>query len=512
MSKRKAAKRTGKTPGAGSLTGRPTTPRNILPAEGSAQGGIGKSDIRKIQALLQSKTPGGVTAGLSLLQSLKVAESDWKAVFTPSVIKALAESWDICTWQAAAEGLGRLSALRSSFESAIVLQFARLSKQRQREVLEGSIEELRPQLVIVFKKLVAIVNEHSHRDDDPLFSQLQRLPDSAAEVLASYCRVLSFPRLKALSDNAAAWLGKCENGYGLHLDAVASLSDKAAAGLARFQGNSLSLAGLASLTDASAKALGGFAGALELRLSGLRSISDNAVSRLARYKGQKLDLCGLKNISDAAAGHFATYTGDELDLSGLQGLSDAAAARLARFKGQELDLSGLRSLSDQAIGALAKGKMWCVRLDGLRAVSENAAGILERRDPNAPHVSLDGLSGRMSSVTAEALIRGGYSLTPADGVSSPSIEIVFKGPVEIEMTRATSSRDRGRVHAGEAKSSDFWRISLEGNSYTVTEGRTCTAGRSVKKSFDGPKAALKSFAKAIWSREREGFDVVKQKA
>ena len=483
-----------------------------LPVEESDHRGIGKSEAIKIQTRLQSQTVRGVTAAFSRLQRLEAVESDWRAVFKPSVLKALAESWNTHIWTFASEGCHRQPEILASFEAAITTQFRRLSKPRQRAVLEEAAADLQPSLVRVFSGLVAIVNERSRRDDDLMFAQLQRLPAAAAQGLVGYCRGLSFPRLKSLSDDAAAWLGRCENGYGLGLVALGSLSDKAAASLAGYQGNCLSLTGLTSVTDASARALGGYAGAVELRLSGLRRISDTAASYLAEYKGQKLNLSGLQTITDAAAAHLARYAGDELHLSGLQRLSDSAASRLANFKGQELELSGLRSLSDQAIEALAGGKSWCTRLDGLRTVSEHTARFLERQEHNDTLMSLDGLCGRMPSVTAEALVRAGYSLTPnAYGWTMPTrIEIVFTCPVNIEMTRATSSRNKVNSHATKPKPTDFWRISLDGKSYTVTEGRIGTEGRSSRKSFEGPKAALKSFAKAIWAKTSEGFEVVKQ--
>ena len=481
-----------------------------MPGKASDHRVISKSETIKIQTLLQSQTVRGVTAAFSRLQSLEAVESDWRAVFKPSVLKALAESWNTHIWTVASEGCRRKPEILASFEAAITTQFRRLSKPRQRAVLEEAAADLQPSLVRIFSGLVAIVNERSRRDDDLMFAQLQRLPAATAQGLVGYCRKLSFPRLKFLSDDAAAWLGRCENGYGLGLDALISVSDKAAASLAGYQGNCLSLAGLTSITDASARALGGYAGAVELRLRGLRSISDAAASHLAKYKGQELNLSGLQTITDAAAAHLATYAGDKLDLSGLQCLSDTAASRLAKFKGGTLDLSGLRSLADQAIEALAKGTNWCTRLDGLRMVSEHTARFLERQEHNDTLVSLDGLCGRMPSVTAEALVRAGYSLTPTDGISPPRIEIVFTCPVNIEMTRATSSRNKGHSHATKPKPTDFWRISLDGKSYTVTEGRMGTEGRSNRKSFDGPKAALKSFAKAIWAKSSEGFEVVKK--
>lgn len=495
-----------------SLPNRLAKVETAMPVKASDHRVISKSETMKIQTLLASQTVRGMTAAFSRLQRLEAVESDWRAVFKPSVLKALAESWNTHIWTFASEGCHRQPEILASFEAAITTQFRRLSKPRQRAVLEEAAADLQPSLVRFFSGLVAIVNERSRRDDDLMFAQLQRLPAATAQGLVEYCRKLSFPRLKTLSDDAAAWLGRCENGCGLGLDALISLSDKAAASLAGYQGNCLSLAGLTSIPDASARALGGYAGAVELRLRGLRSISDTAASHLAKYKGQELNLSGLQTITDAAAAHLATYAGDKLDLSGLQRLSDTAASRLAKFKGGTLDLSGLRSLADQAIEALAKGTSWCTRLDGLRMVSEHTARFLERQEHNDTLMSLDGLCGRMPSVTAEALVRAGYSLTPnAYGWPMPTrIEIVFDCPVDIEMARATSSRNRGHSHATKPKPTDFWRISLDGKSYTVTEGRMGTEGRSSRKSFDGPKAALKSFAKAIWAKSSEGFEVVKQ--
>jgi len=481
------------------------------------ESGVGEAEIGKIQTLLKSKTTGGVTLGLQMLQSLKAGEIAFKMAFTPSVVKTIVESGDIRKWQPVVESLCDLPAIRESFEASIVSHFSTLSKKSQRECVEAGIADLRPRCVCVFKELVHIVNARSLRDDDPMFTDLSTLTDGAAEVLADYGRELILP-ITNLTDNAARWLGKCDN-WVLILPALTALSDVAAAQLARWQGGILRLCGLPSISDSAATFIAKHKGQ-QLDLSGLQNISPRTAASLARYKGAELDLSGLRSISDTVASSLAKFKGDKLELGGLQALSDAAAAQLAKYKGDRLYLDGIRSLSDKAIEVLAKGDhsqrsrtrgyKGTVHLDGLRTVSDRAAQILGQSDSNGPWLSLDGLAGRLSSTAAEALLRGGHPLAPGSRYSASqlSVEIVFSAPITLEMIKTQSRRGGGRGYAAVVKPTQFCRIVLAGKSYTVTQGRIGTAGKSVKKSFDTPRSALNSFTRAKSEKTREGFEVV----
>jgi predicted DNA-binding WGR domain protein len=88
------------------------------------------------------------------------------------------------------------------------------------------------------------------------------------------------------------------------------------------------------------------------------------------------------------------------------------------------------------------------------------------------------------------------------------VEIVFSAPITLEMIKTQSRRGGGRGYAAVAKPTQFCRIVLAGKSYTVTQGRIGTAGKSVKKSFDTPRSALNSFTRAKFKKNMEGFEVV----
>ena len=64
-----------------------------------------KADIKKIQGLLKSKTPDGVTLGLSLLDSLGATRADYEAVFKEAVIKSILGGWAAESWGAVAKAV-----------------------------------------------------------------------------------------------------------------------------------------------------------------------------------------------------------------------------------------------------------------------------------------------------------------------------------------------------------------------------------------------------------------------
>ncbi len=453
-----------------------------------------------IHRLLKPATPAGVRKAFSQLRSLNAGVDDLSQVLNPSVTHALADSWSIDIWHAVAEGLASAPALMELFEAAVASRFAKLPRKRQKSFFEAHIADVTPRLVAMFKRIAAVVNERTTRDDYPDFRHVTKLSDAAAEILSMTYGELSFPRVKALSPDAAEWLGKCEERRGISLG-LATLEDDVATGLAKYQGNQLFLGSLATLSQGSARAMARFTG-IQLDLSGLKSLSDAAASWLSKYKGDELDLSGLKGISDTAASHLSKYEGDTLLLSGLRSISDAAASCLPKRKGRNLDLGGLTSLSDKAAEAIAKaanqsGQTIC--LDGLRTLSENAAKALA-----TTVCSLEGLT-RLSSTAAQSLLRGGHRLAPDDGISPPKVTVDFTTPITLEMFKSKAGRGTGRGLTAMPKATEFCVFSLHGNSYSVTEGRNGTAGKSLKRSFGNPRSALRSFTNAVFEKQLDGY-------
>lgn len=453
-----------------------------------------------IRRILKTATPARIRSAFSQLKSLKAGAEDVSAVLNPSVALALADSWSIDVWHAVAEGLASAPALMESFEAAVASRFAKLPRKKQKAFFEAHVANVTPRLVALFKQIAAALNEKTTRDDYPDYQHVTRLSAAAAEVLSTTYGSLSFPRVKALSHDAAEWLGKCEE-YGGLLLGLTWLEDDVATSLAKYRGNLLFLGPLTTLSEGSARALARFTG-IQLDLRGLKSLSDAVASCLSKYKGDELDLSGLKDISDTAASHLSKYEGDTLLLSGLRSISDAAAYCLAKRKGQDLDLGGLTALSDKAAESIAKGANQSgqtICLDGLRTLSEDAANALA-----TTVCSLDGLT-RLSSPAAQALIRGGHHLAPHDGISPPKVAVAFTSPITLELVRSKAGRGTGRGPSAASQSTEFCVFSLYGNAYTVTEGRTGTAGKASKRSFGNPGSALRSFTNAVFKKEMEGF-------
>ena len=454
----------------------------------------------QIRRLLKTATPAQVRSAFARLKSLNAGPEDLSQIFNIPVTNALVDSWSVGVWHAVAEGLASAPALMESFEAALVSRFAKMPRKSHMAFFDAHVAEVPPRLVEVFKKMAAVINERSTRDDQPAFRHVTRLTDAAAEVLSTTYGEHSFPRVKTISKSAADWMGKCNEGTSLALGLTA-IEDDAAAGLAKYQGNGLTLACLTTLSDGSAKALARFTG-IRLTLLGLKSISDAAASCLAKYKGDELDLSGLRSISDTAASHLSKYEGDTLWLGGLRSISKAGAFALARRKGQCLHLSGLTSLSDEAAEAIAKGakqhNQW-IDLNGLRTLSETAAKALA-----SIVCSLDGLT-RLSSTAAQSLVRGGHNLAPSDGISAPKVTVLFTGPITLEMLKTKALRGAGQGFKALPKATHFCVFSLYKNAYTVTEGPIGTTGTSTKKTFDNPHKALRSFTNAVWKKRLEGY-------
>jgi hypothetical protein len=129
---------------------------------------------------------------------------------------------------------------------------------------------------------------------------------------------------------------------------VKSISVEAADALARRNGN-LSLDSVTTLTDAAAAALARHRGGT-LSLNGLKTLSDGAAAALAGREG-RLSLNGLTTLSSGAAKALAAHKGDWLFLDGLTTLSDDAAKSLAQHRGV-VSLIGLTTLTPDALRTL----------------------------------------------------------------------------------------------------------------------------------------------------------------
>jgi beta-lactamase regulating signal transducer with metallopeptidase domain len=97
--------------------------------------------------------------------------------------------------------------------------------------------------------------------------------------------VLSLPALERLTPETAAVLGR-HNGV-LQLDGVTALNPAAAAALAAFDGELLSLSRVAELDAATAKALAG-SKARQLHLSSLAKLDEDTAQALVVFKGEKI--------------------------------------------------------------------------------------------------------------------------------------------------------------------------------------------------------------------------------
>ena len=85
-------------------------------AESKAATALGKTEIKKIQGLLTSKTGDGVTIGLSLLESLGATSVDYETVFTKTVIRSILGSWVAEAWGAVAKAIVPYGAVSELFQ------------------------------------------------------------------------------------------------------------------------------------------------------------------------------------------------------------------------------------------------------------------------------------------------------------------------------------------------------------------------------------------------------------
>ena len=79
-------------------------------------GGLAAADVKKIQQLLKSKTTEGVAMGLSLLESLNAAPSEYESVLTETVMTSILNGWYADSWGA----LARVAKLTESLSRLLV--------------------------------------------------------------------------------------------------------------------------------------------------------------------------------------------------------------------------------------------------------------------------------------------------------------------------------------------------------------------------------------------------------
>ena len=208
-------------------------------------------------------------------------------------------------------------------------------------------------------------------------------------------------------DDDAAEVLRQDDGRGLDLDGLISLSEAAAESLAQHRGY-LDLGGLETLSDTAAAKLGSIFQGEYLNLCNLHDLSDAAyesictcrsdltlssksltvaaAKNLCRHKHEEREVyLYFKTLSDSVAEGLSGFVG-QLSLASLESLSDAAAESLSKTKGTLL-FEELRELSDAAAESLAKheGQLDIPLLCNL---PESAATIL-RKHPSFADASVD---------------------------------------------------------------------------------------------------------------------------
>ncbi len=230
-------------------------------------------------------------------------------------------------------------------------------------------------------------------DPDLSVNEFELIEDKAAAALAKYDGdVLELHGLTEFSDSAAESLSKFESGLGL--DGMTELSDSAVESLSTV-GGYLSLAGLTELSDPAAKSLSRVEG--DLCLESLTELTDFAAESLSKVGGN-LFLGGLTKLSDPAAESLSKIRGI-LSLRSLTELSDPAAEFLSKVGGG-LGLTSLAELSDQAAESLSRieGDLY---LGSLTELTDSAAESLSNVGGS---LYLDGLT-ELSDSAAESLSR-----------------------------------------------------------------------------------------------------------
>jgi hypothetical protein len=167
---------------------------------------------------------------------------------------------------------------------------------------------------------------------------VEAIDADAAELIASYAYMLSFPRVKEISITALSALATHTSN--LALGGLTELSSEQARALEKHSAG-LSLDGLRAITVKVginlAKAKG------DLSLNGLTLLPDEIAEVLAHHEGS-LELNGLVELSDQAALHLSKHKGD-LSLNGLVRLSNEAKEILGSLNG-DLSLEGLEIKQD----------------------------------------------------------------------------------------------------------------------------------------------------------------------
>ena len=216
------------------------------------------------------------------------------------------------------------------------------------------------------------------REGDLYLNGLTTIPEETLKALAEhkspgYARpVVYLDGLTSLSDEAAATLAKWEKWSG-KLPMLPTLSEKVAAALASSRKWDGKLPAVKTISVETARALAQRDG--NLSLDGVTALSDAAATALAPHRGGTLSLNGVKILSDGAAAALAGRAG-RLSLNGLTTLSSGASQALAAHKGDWLVLDGLTTLSTDVAKALAKHR-GAVSLRGLTTLADDALKALK---------------------------------------------------------------------------------------------------------------------------------------
>jgi hypothetical protein len=212
---------------------------------------------------------------------------------------------------------------------------------------------------------------------DVILNNIHELDEAAAYHLAQVEGTLCLNGLKQITVEAARALGRAKNTPShLILNDLREISDSAATPLFHRKNSFLlELNGLTSLSVTAAKSLGqGFGG---LYLNSLESLSDEAAAKLAKRREPQLYLDGLKNLSPVAAAALgslkATKGNGSLSLNGITHLPASVAEGLAKVRVSDIDLRGVTELDAQTAAVCAKFRTRQLNLYGLKHLTPDAA-------------------------------------------------------------------------------------------------------------------------------------------
>lgn len=398
------------------------------------------SDVKKVQALLKSKTADGLTLALSLLDSLNATSADREAVFTDRVIASI---------------------VRDSKVSADTVE--------RWEQLLVSIRRV-PALVACFSKNAtkAVTQRKGFLD----LALLPRLSSESARALAARrdggpaVFALCLAGVRILDADVAIALAGFRGS--LWLDGLTSLSPEAARGLAAHTGGSISLNGLRTLSDEAGKALATHRGD-GLSLDGLQVLTPAVASALSHYKGHHLGLDGVRTLADEAATALRMRNTGWLTLNGLTKLSSAAARAFAHSK-RFLQLGGVATLTGKAAHALANHR-GIVEL-GVKELDAEAAAALAQ------------YKGRGLELR-ELVVMPPQSLASLQANEHISLPEKFRPEEPARRTLAAGKRGRTTAAAGSLTDEDA--LALLGRIGVLEIPHVTTLSDSVAKILSGHK-------------------------